>query len=78
MIEIWEPRYKDKTVLIASSKIISEKDTELEITKGYYKGKYVAPWEVIKDCAVEKKPTKSGYEMNFTIVPLDKLVKAEE
>ena len=33
MIEIWEPRYKDMTVLVAKDKIVAGKDVDIEITK---------------------------------------------
>lgn len=77
MIKIWQPRYKDKIVLIATYKIVSGKDTEFEITEGYYKGKYIAPWSVVKDCAIENKPTRSGHKMDFTVVPIKDLVKVD-
>lgn len=78
MIEIWEPRYKDLTVLIMTSKLKSAVDNPIEITKGAYKGKYIVPKEVLPDCNTELKPTKSGFVVKFTIVPLNKLKKIGE
>lgn len=78
MIEIWEPRYRDKTVLIASNKIPATGDTKIAITKGYYKGHYLIDESVVKNCPVEKMQTKRGGEIQVTIVPLDKLRKIEE
>lgn len=78
MIEIWEPRYRDSTVLIATNRLKKGHDADMEITKGYYKGKYTIPGDIIEHCKVERKPVKSGYIMSFTIVPLDKLIKKDE
>lgn len=78
MIEIWEPRYRDKSVLIATKRLTDGQDAQIEITKGYYKGKYNLPGDIIADCEVERKPVKCGAIMSFTIVPLDLLEKIEE
>lgn len=72
MIEIWEPRYHDMTVLIHAKKIRKDKNAPVQIMKGKYAGKYVAPWSVIKECPTEHKPYG-----DMLVVPLDKLVKAE-
>lgn len=78
MIEIWEPRYNDDTLLVATWKIKPGVTTEVKITNGYYSGKYRIPWDVIQGCKVEKKPTKSGRDMDFTVVPLEKLEKVDD
>lgn len=78
MIEIWEPRYKDMTVLIMTKKLKSGVDNHIEITKGAYNGKYIVPQETLAECRTEMKPTKSGYIMSFTIVPLNKLKKEND
>jgi hypothetical protein len=72
MIEIWEPRYHDMTVLIHAKKIRKDKDAPVQIMKGKYAGKYIAPWDTIKSCKVEHK--EYG---DMVIVPFSKLVKAE-
>ena len=72
---IWAPRYHDKTVLLMSSKVVHEGDTHIEIRGGYYKGYYRIPAEVIAECRTEMKPSRAGNVNEFTVVPLDKLVK---
>jgi len=78
MIVVWEPRYRDKKALIATSKIKPGKDVEFIIERGQYKGHYIVKSEDIPDCKVEKMETKSGYMMNVTCVPLDKLHRVED
>ena len=73
MIEIFEPRYHDETILVHAKKIKPNKDAPIMITKGAYAGKYVAPWDVIKEC-----PTEHKSYGDMLIIPLDKLVKVGE
>ena len=75
MIKIWEPRYRDKTVLIATNKIQPEQDVEIQITKGFYKGEYKIKAEDIKNSRRELMKTKRGGESSVTVVPLSKLTK---
>lgn len=72
MIEIWEPRYKDKTLLVKLGRLSSSEDNRIKITKGYYKGEYVLP---AKD--VEGLPTEHKDFGEMVIVPLSKLAKIE-
>lgn len=73
MIEIFEPRYHDMTILVHVKRIKPNKNAPIMITKGAYAGKYVAPWDVIKECKTEHKPYG-----DMLIIPLDKLVKVGE
>lgn len=76
MIEIWHPRYRDKTVLIAANKI--KDPLVFEITKSKkFKGTYKVAAEVVETAKHEKMETKSGYEMDMVVIPLDKLEKID-
>ena len=75
MIEIWEPRYRDRKVLVASNKVRANQDVEIEITKGFYKGKYVVDYKEVENSAREKMATKRGGEIEVICIPLDKLKK---
>lgn len=77
MIEIWEPRYRDKTVLVANYKIPTSGNLELRITKGYYAGEYTVDEEVAFNCPIEQMGTKSGGTIDVRVIPLDKLKKKE-
>ena len=74
MIEIWEPRYHDGVVLVATHKI-KEYPAEIRITKGAYKGDYLID---DGDYPHEKMNTKAGGTIEMTVVPLDKLRKVRE
>lgn len=74
MIEIWEPRYRDMTVLLAKDKLISGEDTEVEITKSKaYKGKYTVSAKDIEKSPDEVMKTKTGIMKPMKAVPFDKL-----
>ena len=77
MIEIWEPRYRDRTVLVASHKMPSRADIELNITRGAYKGRYFVDGDYARSCTKEKMKTKNGGEIEVVVIPLDKLRKVE-
>ena len=77
MINIWEPRYKDKTVLVMTSRLAPGEDAEIEIEKGHYAGRYHVSADDIANCATEWKESKAGNTNKFTVIPLDKLVKVE-
>lgn len=78
MIEIFEPRYRDRTVLIAAYKVRAGENVKIKILKGYYAGDYVIDSGVIKDASREKMKTKRGGEITVLVVPLDKLTKEGE
>ena len=78
MIEIWEPRYRDKTVLLADYRLRAGEGADIKITKGYYAGNYKVDSETIANAERETMKTKKGGEITVVIVPLEKLVKEED
>lgn len=77
MIEIWEPRWHDRTVLIAAYRVKPGEDVEIEIMKSAFKGRYIVPYEVIEKAPVEKMKTKKGGEVKVIVVSLDDIVPLE-
>lgn len=73
MIKIFEPRYRDRVVLIARYKIPFGQDIEIDIMKGAYKGKYHISNSIICDSPIENMMSKSGKAISMRAVPLDKL-----
>ena len=74
MIEIWEPRWHDRKVLIAKYKIPSgDDDFEIEIMKTCVKGTYKVPKWLVKESEVENMNTKKGGTIEVVAVSLDKL-----
>ena len=78
MIEIWEPRYRDKTVLLADYRLRAGEDAKIKIVKGYYSGNYKVDGDTLAIAERETMKTKKGGEITVVIVPLDKLVKEED
>lgn len=68
MVEVWEPRYRDRVVLVATRKV--KYPLEIKITKGAYQGEYVVDEGDYKH---DKMQTKSGDLLDMTCIPLDKL-----
>ena len=78
MIEIWEPRYKDMTVLLAKDRLVEGKDAEVEIVKSKaYKGKYVVAAKDLDESPDELMKTKSGFMKPMKAVPFNKLRRVE-
>lgn len=71
MVEIWEPRYRDSVVLIATRKLSFPLD--IKITKGKYHGEYHILEEDVEGARQEKMQTKAGGTIDVTCVPLSKL-----
>ena len=78
MIEIWEPRYRDKTVLLAQYRLSDNEDVDVKIVKGYYAGNYKVNSEDIRNAERETMKTKKGGEITVVIIPLEKLVKEND
>lgn len=79
MIEIWEPRWHDRTVLIAEFKCPRTGDFEIKILKSKaVEGTYIVKEEVFKNAKRELMKTKKGVMMKMVVVPLDELIKKEE
>ena len=77
-IDIWEPRYRDKTVLIAKFRVEGDDGVDIKISRGDYRGLYHVPAEVFKTAKIEDMARKMGGYIQVYIVPLDKLIKKEE
>ena len=77
MIEIWEPRYRDRSVLIAAYKVPDRGDVDVEITRGYYKGKYRIDGDTVRSARSEQMDTKKGGTVEVKIVGLDKLERRQ-
>ena len=60
MIEIFEPRYHDRRVLIAQFRIPAGKDFLIRITKGACAGMYKVTSEIVKNSPVESEDRPSA------------------
>lgn len=78
MIEIIEPRYHDRCVLIARYKIPCGKDIDVKILRGAYKGVYKIKNDVIIKSPVEGMMTKAGKMVSVRAVSIDKMERVEE
>lgn len=78
MINIIEPRYHDRCVLIARYKIPAGSDIQVNILQGAYKGVYNIKNEDICKSPVEGMMTKTGKLMSVRAVPIDKMERIEE
>ena len=77
-IKIFEPRYRDRKVLLARYKLPCGQDVEVEIMKGAYKGVYKVANEVIINSALEYMTTKQGKQIMMRAVDLDVLEPIEK
>jgi hypothetical protein len=73
MIEIYEPRYRDRAVLVAGYKIAIGYPIDIRIKKGAYKGDYRASSNVVYHSPCETMHTRSGKDIIMRAIPLDKL-----
>ena len=73
MIEVFEPRYRDRVVLLAKYRLQEGRDQVVRITKGAYKGDYMVTWEDIKNAKDDVMSSKTGFEVKLKAVALDKL-----
>lgn len=79
MIEIWEPRYRDRSVLLAKYKVNrlkSDIGVKVKIEKGAYKGDWLVSNEALEDAKEEKMKTKNGMEIEMISVPLERMIPA--
>lgn len=70
MIEIWEPRWRDRKVLIAKYKVYKGRMNRIKITGGAAKGIYK-----MSGIAITSYPIESNGVLPCYAVPLDKLTK---
>ena len=73
MIEIWEPRYRDMSVLVARFKIPAGQDFDVLIKKGSRKGLYLVKNSVVVNSPIEKMKTRTGKQIEVRVIPLSKL-----
>lgn len=78
MINILEPRYHDRCVLIARYKIPCGSDVDVKILRGAYKGLYKVKNDVIIKSPVEGLMTRAGKMMSVRAVPIDEMERIEE
>jgi hypothetical protein len=72
-IKIKEPRYRDRSVLLARYRLPAGQNVEVEIQKGAYAGKYKCTNEVICSAPIESMLTKRGQKLSMRAIPLNKL-----
>lgn len=77
MIKIWQPRWRDRVVLIARYRIPAGRDFEIEITQSTAKGVYKVTNELICKSPIEEMKTKQGKVIQMRAVPLDGLERVE-
>ena len=77
MIKIWQPRWRDRVVLIARYRIPAGQDFEIEITQSTAKGVYKVSNELICTSKIEEMKTKQGKVIQMRAVPLDELERVK-
>ena len=77
MIEVWQPRYHDRVVLLARYRLPCGQDVDLRIKSGAYKGEYRVPNSVITKSPIELMTTKGGRTIQMRVVSLDELERKE-
>lgn len=70
-IDIWQPRWKDRTVLIAKFKVATHNSITFSKTKTM-PGEYYLSGEEIR-----KHPINNNGKLDCYVVPMDKLEKLE-
>lgn len=78
MIVIKEPRYRDRSVLLARYKLPCGQGVEVMILQGAYKGLYYVSNEDICNSNLETMRTKAGKDIWMRAVPLDKLERIKD
>lgn len=73
VIKIWQPRYRDRTCLVAKYYLTEGKSACIYIVQGSYKGMYNVSPEVIEASPLEDFTTRSGKVMKVRAIPLDKM-----
>lgn len=68
MIDVIEPRYHDRKVLVAKYKVYKGRMNRINILKGAYKGKYR-----MSGIAITSYPIESNSVIPCYAVPLEKL-----
>lgn len=76
-IEIWQPRWRDKVVLLDTRKIAEHNIINITKAGKSWDGQWYVSGSTVKKYAAEKHPTKSGGSILLHPVPLDELVLYE-
>lgn len=77
MIEVWQPRWKDRRVLIARYKIPAGQDFKIKITQSAAKGIYKVTNDLVCKSPIEQMKTRAGKFIQMRAVPLDQLERIE-
>lgn len=77
-IMIKEPRYRDRSCLLARYRLPPGQDVHVEIEKGAYKGKYLVRTEVICSSPIETMMSRRGNAVSMRAIPLDKMERIED
>lgn len=77
MITIWQPRWRDRRVLIARYRIPTGCDFNIKITQGAAKGIYRISNELVCKSPIESIKTKNGKTIQVRSIPLDELERIE-
>ena len=77
MIEIREPRYKDRRVLLARYKLPCGRDVDVRILKGRYAGVYHVTNNTICDSPIETMMTRYGKPIAMRAVLIDNMERIE-
>lgn len=72
VFEIYQPRWKDRTVLLAKYKVQMHNVIKFKYAKSMGTEPYYLHWNDIKNCSIE-----SNGKLDCYCVPLDKLSKLE-
>ena len=75
MVEINQPRYHDRVVLVGAWKWSRGYDMPIRIKYGAYKGDYRIPNKALAEAPLEYIKSKTGRELRMLAVPLDLLEK---
>lgn len=73
MIEVYAPRYHDRTVLLAGWKVARNAPTKVRIKYGAYKGEYEVPWTKVYHSPTAQIKSKQGKLLDMFAVSLDDL-----
>lgn len=77
-IKIWEPRWKDRRVLLARYRIPAGQDVQVRIEKSAAKGLYRVPNTLICKSPIEDMKTRTGKTIQMRAIPLDEMERIED
>lgn len=72
-IEVFEPRYRDRVVLLAQYRLPASEPVNVKITKGAYQGLYEVSAEDLAEAKDDMIMSKSGSPIKMKAVPIAKL-----